>query len=1098
MRTTVTSNASNTQPATETSWPSPADPTRTSEPHQGARAIPPPGNTVARQVRDSARYRILGEHGRGGLGRVSRAHDIDLGRDIAIKELIARGHVSEVRFLREALITARLEHPGIVPVHEAGRWPDGTPFYAMKLVAGRPLRDLIRERKTVDERIGLLHHVIAVADAIAYAHGRNIIHRDLKPANVIVGDFGETVVIDWGLAKDLSADEDHPSDSGSFRANRDHGLTSTGAVLGTPAYMAPEQERGESVDRRADVYAIGVMLWELCSLHKLPPAYAGQRRRILRRSGIDPDLAAIVDKACAPEAAHRYSDAGALAADLKAFKAGARIGARRYSMWALLAHWTRRHRALALSATTALLFAAAGLAMYTRNIAVERDRADAEALRAHTQQQAAEQAAGDLLLQHAETLMLVDPTAAAATLEKYQGSDTTRLRRLQAEAKGRGVAISRFQPHASQIWFLTADSHGAIFSIGNDRMIRVRDDRGSTALASDVSCDTHFAYAPGPQLLAYKTASSGVAILALSTRTTTTLDAHDVAELEIAPDGSHLATVGADGLLTIWALTRSGEVLHRESIPAAAAVAFTTPTQVVVKTPTMLQTRSFASMPYLRKEISLPAATFSTTRDRIVAGDEQGTIYLLSTDLRLLAKSSVCHLGVNAVHAFEHRDLVAFACAEGAAGVARFDPGAQRLTVVDRFRVSGPAHFALPDEAGERMVASNDSSQIYIYDVASRLVSEYQGKSSKITYIFPGSRDYNHILVGNNQGAVQVWDPPPREARVVLQAGGAVYHVAFSPGGQALAVDGADHVARTVDLGDGAITELRGHTGEVIGIKFSPDGRMMVTAGLDRTLRAWRAGDGRPVRVFSEHRNVPTDLDFFADDQRAASIDDGGRLLAWSWNTAEFSTLYESPTSLLSLATIKQNHHVIVRDTASAVWDIGPDRRVTQRRKPDGVNITYMKASPDTRMLAIGTDTGDTLVYDTSSWAVIAAARSKGPVRHVAFDPRGRDLAIVSQDGNAHIMSLRAARTLPWHDVPLAAQLVVYAPDGERLAIIGDDGSTWFYDVRHDAWAYTRDHNGEDLFGAFSPDGRQFASADENGIVVLRDVESTFTKALHR
>src|SRR4051812_32864793 len=157
---------------------------------------------VGPEPRNPKRYRVLGEHGRGGLGRVSRVHDRDLGRDIAIKELISRGHVSEVRFLREALITARLEHPGIVPVYEAGRWPDGTPFYAMKLVAGRSLRELIAERKTVDDRLGLLHHVIAVADAIAYAHGRNIIHRDLKPANIIVGDFGETIVIDWGLAKD--------------------------------------------------------------------------------------------------------------------------------------------------------------------------------------------------------------------------------------------------------------------------------------------------------------------------------------------------------------------------------------------------------------------------------------------------------------------------------------------------------------------------------------------------------------------------------------------------------------------------------------------------------------------------------------------------------------------------------------------------------------------------------------------------------------------------------------------------------------------------------------------------------------------------------
>src|SRR5215468_1505156 len=158
--------------------PTHAGPTQsaTSQPsiveHEPDAGSSPPALPI--QVRDPRRYEFLGEHGRGGLGRVSRAHDRELGRDVAIKELLSRGIANEVRFLREVLITARLEHPGIVPIHEAGRWSDGTPFYAMKLVAGRPLRELLAERTAVTERLGLLHHVIAVADAIAYAHGRHI------------------------------------------------------------------------------------------------------------------------------------------------------------------------------------------------------------------------------------------------------------------------------------------------------------------------------------------------------------------------------------------------------------------------------------------------------------------------------------------------------------------------------------------------------------------------------------------------------------------------------------------------------------------------------------------------------------------------------------------------------------------------------------------------------------------------------------------------------------------------------------------------------------------------------------------------------------
>src|SRR5512140_356351 len=226
---TITVKSSGNKGVSETL---PGDLTRTNETRSEAEPGPAPEPDLRpaapTQVRDPDRYEIIAEHGRGGLGRVSRAHDRELDRDVAIKELLSRSEVSELRFMREALITARLEHPGIVPVHEAGRWPDGTPFYAMKLVAGRSLRDLIAERTTVDARIGLLHHVIAVADAIAYAHGRGIIHRDLKPANVIVGDFGETIVIDWGLAKDLTDIEPPSVGGGPFRDAHDEGLTSAG------------------------------------------------------------------------------------------------------------------------------------------------------------------------------------------------------------------------------------------------------------------------------------------------------------------------------------------------------------------------------------------------------------------------------------------------------------------------------------------------------------------------------------------------------------------------------------------------------------------------------------------------------------------------------------------------------------------------------------------------------------------------------------------------------------------------------------------------------------------------------------------------------
>jgi serine/threonine protein kinase len=162
---------------------------------------------VALSVVETSAYEISGEFARGGLGRILQAKDRRLGRPVAIKELLRSHTRATERFIREALVTARLQHPAIVPVYEAGHWPTGEPFYAMKLVNGRSLDQVIADTRNIEERLALLPVVTDVCEAIAYAHSEKIIHRDLKPANILVGSFGETVVIDWGLAKETGTTE---------------------------------------------------------------------------------------------------------------------------------------------------------------------------------------------------------------------------------------------------------------------------------------------------------------------------------------------------------------------------------------------------------------------------------------------------------------------------------------------------------------------------------------------------------------------------------------------------------------------------------------------------------------------------------------------------------------------------------------------------------------------------------------------------------------------------------------------------------------------------------------------------------------------------
>ena len=358
----------------------------------------PPGDVAELEPVDPRSY-IRGKTlATGGMGRIVAAHDRRLGRQVALKEVLVANPELRRRFTREVKLTARLQHPNIITVHEAGTWPDGEPFFAMKLVAGRSLDKVIAEKTTLEARLALLPSVIAVADALAFAHRERVIHRDLKPANVLVGDFGETVVIDWGLAKDLAATEAGEAGEvvldavGPYRSATagDSTETAFGAVLGTPAYMPPEQARGEHVDERADVYALGALLYHVLSGRA--PVVGPSVEAVLASVITEPvpavrtlepripiELDTIIAKAMAPEPADRYATAVTLAEDLRRFQTGQLVGAHHYTSWQLVQRWIRRRRTPLAVAAVALVVLVIGGAYSVLEVLHERDNANTNA-----------------------------------------------------------------------------------------------------------------------------------------------------------------------------------------------------------------------------------------------------------------------------------------------------------------------------------------------------------------------------------------------------------------------------------------------------------------------------------------------------------------------------------------------------------------------------------------------------------------------------------------------------------------------------------------------------------------------------------------------
>jgi hypothetical protein len=355
---------------------------------------PPPGeegpsSTTAHEPEVRGRYTLTHVHARGGIGQVWLARDAELGRDVALKELRPESAGSPAvlgRFLAEAQITGQLEHPGIVPVYDL----DGRlPFYTMRFVKGRTLADAVAAHHSKEgggalDLRELLTAFIAACNAVAYAHSRGVIHRDLKPGNILLGEFGEVLVVDWGLAKVLG---EGPETIEQVPVSAEQGQTVQGQVLGTPAYMAPEQAEGrlDRLGRHTDVYGLGAVLYEVLTGH--PPFAGATTQEVLtkvvqeqppRAPSAPAALEAVCRKALAKRPEDRYGSAQELTRDVQRWLADEPVRAYREPWLSRSGRLWRRH-ATAVGVVQTLGFVAAiaivsALQLPGKRVVAEKER----------------------------------------------------------------------------------------------------------------------------------------------------------------------------------------------------------------------------------------------------------------------------------------------------------------------------------------------------------------------------------------------------------------------------------------------------------------------------------------------------------------------------------------------------------------------------------------------------------------------------------------------------------------------------------------------------------------------------------------------------
>jgi WD40 repeat protein/serine/threonine protein kinase len=1029
------------------------------------------------------RYRILNLLDKGGLGEVYVARDEELDRLVALKlmqDRCASDPPSRERFLLEAGITGALEHPGIVPVHGLGLLSDGRPYYAMKLIKGEPLRDAIlafhREHASAQGSAGrmpglrrLLHRFLDVCNVIDYAHSRRILHRDLKPANILLGPYGETLVVDWGLAKDLergsravpawtasppvpapegatpgdeTAIRSEPTFSDNPTGTSHQNSTLPGSTLGTPSYMSPEQAAGqtEKIGPAADIYGLGATLYTL--LTGKPPCDGPDLASILARvrgGDITPPrqvrpwvpeaLAAICMKALSLRPEDRYDSPRALAGDIERWLADEPIAIHRDPLSVRLTRWGRRHRSTAVALGVLMVSAVLGLTV--GNFLLSRANRRTEDERNRVQETArslerqlyihrvnlAHRACLENDVSQADRLLSLCPES-ARDWEWYYLARLCHQERLALRGHRESVGAVAFSPDGTKV----------LSGAGRPYSQPRRDDDAELILWEAAS---------GRELRRFEGLRGGV---------------HGVA---FSPDGKWIASASG-----FYEKAPGGEGRLRVGDAATGAVKFE----------------------HTEDYLNALSVAFSPDGRHVAAGFG---LY-----------SEKHHPGI----------LTVFELATG--------------KVVMREKVQGGGINALAFHKDSKTLAVAGTGVIGVWDVAAK----------KKLYDLPGHEDWVYSLAFSLDGrrlasggwdhTVRIWDLSTRtEERRIRAHTGVVPAVAFSPDGTKVASAGDDNVIKLWDPATGRLlATLRGHTGQatgILGLAISPDGSTIASGGGDRTVMLWDVKADDQV-TFRDQKSWITCLVSLPDNRSVVSGSGDRSVDLWDADTGRLTRRLGDHVDWVLCLALSPDGKLLASSGADQeirVWDLDSGRQ-PQVLRGSSAFVRGLAFTLDGKSLVSaggdqmhGPARGELNLWDLASGKLVRTLlKDTRSFNAVAFSPDGDSLAVAvaSREGPEAIPSkvvILDGRTLQERltivDAPdsgsddmavPSGNALSFSPDGKLLAVDGRAGVVTIHDARTGKLERAlRGHTTQVSGLAFSPTGRRLASSGFDKLIKLWD-----------